>query len=239
MNAPAAGDRAEPFAAERATIRGGGLRGADLLGWIAARPPAARDRAVEELLGIAQPPGDAALGGDLIGYVASGVGAIVRAALEVPVLPDDVVLDLGAGLGKVTMLLELLTGARARGIELQPALAAQARASAAGLGLAATCETADARVAALDGATVAFLYLPFTGPALDAVMARLRAAAERSPLVVCALGLDLARHSWLVPRATGAFWLTTYDTNVPGAPPARRRPPSPLPPLAARIADER
>ena len=46
---------------------------------------------------------------------------------------DDVVVDLGAGLGKVALLARMLTGATVRGVEVQESLVRRAR-EAAGRG---------------------------------------------------------------------------------------------------------
>jgi SAM-dependent methyltransferase len=191
------------------------------LAWIASLPEDARDAAVEARLGIAEPravehppPGD-----HLIGYHASGVTSIACALREVPVTSDDVVIDLGAGLGKVVLLTRLLTGATARGIELQGALVDRARAAASALGVEVTFTCADARDAELDDGTVFFLDLPFTGPVLAAVLERLHAIAQRRDIVVCALGVDLDRAApWLLARKElDAFWLSIYDSRLPGA----------------------
>ena len=219
-----------------------GMRGADLLTWLAEVKPEARDAAVEEHLGIASsPPSFAPPGDHLIGYHASGVASIVRALLEVPVVPDDVVVDLGAGLGKVVVLARLLTGATARGIELQPALVDRAREAAARLGVDVHFTRGDAREVELDDGTVFFLYVPFTGPALMDVLGRLHAIAARHAIVVCALGIELGREApWLAPRSTDSFWLTIYDSVLPGVSPRANRGPSPLvSDLADAIAFER
>jgi hypothetical protein len=187
------------------------------LAWLACLPPGARDAAVEERLGIAGDGAHAAAPGEhLVGYHASGVAPIVRALVEVPVLPQDVLVDLGSGLGKVVLLTAILTGATARGIELQPALVERARACAALLGVDARFVADDARDARLDDGTVFFLYVPFTGPVLATVLERLRAVAARRAIVVCTLGVDL-RAPWLVRRGVDAFWLAIYDSQVPGA----------------------
>ena len=138
--------------------------------------------------------------------------------VEVPVQPGDVVLDLGSGLGKVVLLTHLLTGARAHGVELQPALVSRARDAASAHGLDVTFEQGDAREADLGDANVFFLYLPFTGPALARVLDRLKAVASRRAIVVATLGVDLDRVApWLVRRPVDSFWLALYD----GAPSAR------------------
>ncbi|HXN30460.1 MAG TPA: class I SAM-dependent methyltransferase [Polyangiaceae bacterium] len=197
--------------------------GSDLLAWLASLPPSGRDAAIEEHFGIAPsvppatPPGE-----HLIGYHPSGVAAIVHALMAVPVSADDVFVDLGSGLGKVVLLAALLTGATARGIELQPALVERARESATRLGVNARFHVGDVREADLDDGTVFFLYAPFTGPVLAAAMDRLRAVAERRAIVVCALGIDLDRSApWLVRRAIHSFWLAIYDSRVPGVGPRR------------------
>ena len=198
---------------------------AHLLDWLASLPPNERDTAVEEYLQISGPlPSSAPPGEHLIGYHASGVAAIVRALVGVPVTSDDVVIDLGAGLGKVVMLAHLLTGATARGIEIQPALVDRANAAASRLGIDVRVTEADARSANLADGTVFFLYAPFERPVLSHVLRRLRAVAAQKPIVVCGLGIELDRDaSWLSPRRTDTFWLTIYDSVVPGVPPRTPR----------------
>lgn len=178
----------------------------ELLRWIEALPPSQRDAAVEAELGIGAadpaPPG-----AELIGYHPSGVDAILRALREAPVTGADVLVDLGAGLGKVLLLARMLTGARVRGIEIQPSLVERARATAGRLGVEIEIEVGDALTAPLEG-TVFFLYLPFTGETMRRVLSRLSEVPHR--IVVCALGVDLVA-PWLRARQTDSFWLTIYD----------------------------
>lgn len=203
------------------------MRGAELLAWLASVAPKERDRAAEEHLHIREhthswsPPGE-----HLVGYHASGVAPIVRAIVEIPVMADDVFVDLGAGMGKVVMLVHLLTGAKARGIELQGALVDHARASAARVGCDVDFAYGDVRDAYLEDGTVFFMYTPVTGPAVDELLRRLMAVASRHAIVVCCLGFDLDRLApWLVRRNVDAFWLSIYDSvaaNVPPRPRAER-----------------
>jgi SAM-dependent methyltransferase len=213
----------------------------NLLQWLRTLRPERRDAAVESYLGIDAAAPSAPPAEHLIGYHASSVAAVVRALFEVPVGPQDTVLDLGAGLGKFVMLARLLTGARVQGIEIQATLVERARSAAERLGLAVDFRLGDARHAEFGDATVFYLYAPFTGAALQAVLARLREHAKRRAIVVCALGLDLARDApWLVARRLDSFWLELYDSRMPGIAPrtAPSPSPSPLGELARAIADE-
>jgi len=204
----------------RGVVRAGGLRGADLLAWLGAHPPGERDAALELLLGVAGEPAQDPVGADRMGYMPAAIAPIVRAVLAVPITRDDVLVDLGAGLGKIVMAVHLLTGARTRGVEIQADLVARGRARAADLRLEGVdFVAADALKADLDDATVVFLYLPFTGSVLEGVMARLEAVARRRQIVVCALGLDLRAFRWLRERPGDEFWLSIYESDVPGAEP--------------------
>jgi len=196
-----------------------------MLGWLASLPPSERDAAVEDRLGIGGPaPPDSPPGDHIVGYHASGVAPVVRMLLEVPVAADDVLVDLGSGLGKVALLSHVLTGATARGIELQPALVERARQAASRNGVDVTFTCGDVREAPLDDGTVFFLYLPFTGPVLADVLGRLRTVASRRTIVVCSLGVEVDREApWLARRTIDSFWLTIYDSVVPGVPPRRAR----------------
>ncbi|HEU4614456.1 MAG TPA: class I SAM-dependent methyltransferase [Kofleriaceae bacterium] len=218
------------YAGERRAIRDDRLRGAELLGWLLEQPSELRDHVVEGLLGVAHAPlleAAPQLPPWGIAHHASSFGQVALALAGVPVVADDIFVDLGAGSGKVALLAHLLTGARARGVEAQQPLVSQAREAAAALGCDwVGFELADARDADLGDGTVFFMYLPFTGPVLDAVMQRLRAVAERREIVVCAIGLELAAWDWLAPRPPGSFWLSVYRSTIPGAGPrADRRSP--------------
>ncbi|HVU03498.1 MAG TPA: methyltransferase domain-containing protein [Polyangiaceae bacterium] len=195
-------------------------RGLELAERLARLPPAERDRAAEVWLGIAEPPPTEAPGAELVPYQPSGVSPIVRALREAVVTSDDVLVDLGSGLGKVVFLAALFTGAKARGIEREPALVRGAERAARELGLDVGFSCEDVRDASLDDGTVFFLYTPCTGSALRRLLDRLHGVARRRAIVVCALGSDLPRDAtWLVPRPTDAFWLTLYDGVLPGAAP--------------------
>ncbi|MBL8915813.1 MAG: hypothetical protein JNM17_34260 [Archangium sp.] len=173
--------------------------------------PEQRDAVLERALGIDAPVASAPPGAELIGYHASGLAPVCRMVRDVPIRASDVFVDLGAGRGKVIALVRALSGARVRGIELQRELISTA---VRGVEL----EHADVRTASLDEGTVFFLYTPFTGPVVREVGERLRRVAERHAIVVCTLGFTLDAE-WLRARETDAFWLTVYDSVVPGVAP--------------------
>src|SRR5262245_24997115 len=139
------------------------LRGPALLDAIAAVPADGRETWIDALLGIDELPADAALPRGAVPYLPCGVDDIVAFVRELPLREEDVLVDLGSGLGRVAILAHLLTGARAHGIEIQDHLVASARRRARALGLdRVSFDRADVREAALDG-SVFFLYAPFNG----------------------------------------------------------------------------
>jgi len=127
---------------------------------------------------------------------------------------DDVLIDLGSGLGHVCMLASILTRVRATGIEVEAAYVASARACAESLGLSRVNFVAqDAREADLSAGTVFWLYTPFSGSILKKVLQRLEHESTRRPLRICSLGpctRTLAEQAWLrantacaIDRVTG------------------------------------
>lgn len=187
--------------------------------WLTSFPPGERDRALERRWGIdASDVASAMPGESLIGYHASGVAAVVRALLGAELGPNDVFVDLGAGLGKVTCLARLLTGCDARGIELQGSLVDRARALAAEQGIEATFVHGDVRECDLSAGTVFYLYAPFAKAVTAHVLEKLETVAAHRGIVVCALGMDL-RAPWLVPRRLDDFWLEVYESRIEGAAP--------------------
>ena len=144
----------------------------------------------------------------------------VRVVLELAqrIGPGDVFVDLGAGLGQVVLLVHLLTGVPASGVEIEPAFCRYARDCAAGLGLPGAFDPdqaavpagvafveGDARFANYSKGTVFFMYTPFTGELLETVFELLRREGLSRPFTLVTYGpctMSAARQSWL--RATGA-----------------------------------
>ncbi len=206
--------------AARAAIESGALRGAPLLALLLSIPFLERDVWTDELLGIEAPPPDVPdLPRGSVPYLPCGVDEIVAMVREVPMRREDDIVDLGSGLGRVLILAHLLSGARARGIEIQEPLVRSAKARCAALALdAVSFVQANAALAELEG-SVFFLYAPFNGQMLAQVLARLEAVARRRSIVLCTVGLEFRDVPWLTPRRTSSVSLTLYDSCVRGVPP--------------------
>jgi hypothetical protein len=195
----------------RAGIASGTLRGTRLVSLLRSIPFLDRDAWADELIGIGLPPPDMPLPRGSVPYLPCGVDEILTTVIEAPLRDDDELVDLGSGLGRVVMLGHLLSGAPARGVEIQAHLVERARAHAAELRLRQVAFVhADAAAIDLDG-SVFFLYAPCNGDMLTRLVARLEAVARRRRIIVAAVGLDLDV-PWLVPRRTSSVALTLYDS---------------------------
>jgi len=141
---------------------------------------------------------------EMVPYQPTPARIVLELATRLRPTVDDVFCDLGAGLGQVCVLVHLLTGVRAVGIEVDPALWAYSERLARRLGLAdVTFFVGDARQADLTMGTLFFLYTPFTGTLLAAVLARIGELAARHRIRVASYGPCtswVAREGWLMPE---------------------------------------
>ena len=114
---------------------------------------------------------------------------------------SDSFVDLGSGLGHVPMLVSICTGARSFGIEIERAYVECARACAQGLNLdRVTLVHGDVLEADLSVGTVFYLYTPFMGSVLRAVLDRLRREASTRRIRICSHGPCtpvIAKERWL------------------------------------------
>lgn len=174
----------------RSEIAAGGLRGEALLERLRQVPSSERDGWLDEALGLPSFVEDLTLPPGGVPYLPCPVDVISSAIEHAGVSRTDVFVDLGAGLGRVAMLVHLLTGATARGVEVQPHLAEQAQDCIRRLGLTAvTVVPGDAAQVPLSG-TVFFLYSPFNGPTLQTVLRGLETLAERQRVTICTVDLE-------------------------------------------------
>ena len=128
--------------------------------------------------------------------------ARVIVALAAKITAQDTLYDLGSGLGHVPLLVGLLSGATAKGVEIEPAYCRYAQACAAALRLTRVhFLNADARSVDYADGSAFFLFTPFTGRILQHVLGQLRQVAQHKPLKLFSYGPGtqaLAQQSWLL-----------------------------------------
>jgi hypothetical protein len=127
----------------------------------------------------------------------------------------DVFVDLGSGLGHVSMLASICTDARSMGIELEAAYVESARRCTEKLNLKrVTFVQEDARVADLTSGTVFYFYTPFAGSILRRVLDRLKREATSRRIRICSYGpctSVIAKEPWLEAATTPkAHWITLF-----------------------------
>ncbi len=138
---------------------------------------------------------------EMVAYQPTPARAILALIERAELNAGDVFCDLGSGLGWVVILVALLTGARCRGIEIEPAYVAIASSCAARLNVQRVeFIEGDLRDARLGGASVYFLYTPLRGALLEQLLARLQIEAAARAIRICTLGpctSEIANISWL------------------------------------------
>jgi len=114
---------------------------------------------------------------------------------------EDFLIDLGSGLGQVTLMASICTSASCTGIELEPSYVDCARKSARSLNLNnVRFIHGDARAADLSDGTVFYLYTPFVGDILRDMLNSLRREAVKREIRICTFGpctRVVAEEQWL------------------------------------------
>lgn len=164
-------------------------------------PARERDAWVDRVLGLTDaPPDGPSLPAGGVPYFPCSVDFLLRVVDQAPVRSTDVFVDIGAGTGRAMALVHLLTGARAIGVEIQPAFVREARALTTRLGLGDVgCFEGDAAALGdiLPGGSVFFLNCPFSGARLNKVMDAIEPFARHRPVSICCVLLPLPARSWL------------------------------------------
>lgn len=184
-------------------------RGAtSLLQWATGTPHAGAEESYDPLdtlvsgvLDLAEPGDVPELEAEMVFYQPTPARHIFDFITRASITAHDTVIDLGAGLGHVTLLTAICTPARCTGIEWQRAYVASAQQCAQALNVRnATFLAQDVREADLSLGTLFYLYTPFSGTMLRAVLDMLAREAERRAIRLCSLGpctAMIAKEPWL------------------------------------------
>lgn len=182
-----------------------------------AVPPRDRDGWLDRVLGLGPiPTDDPTLPRNCVPYLPCSVDPILRMVDEAGVQASDVFVDIGAGLGRAALLVHLLTGASAIGLEIQPSLVHASRDLIARLpDLRYTPIEGDAAELTrhLTTGSVFFLYCPFSGTRLANVLDNLETLARTREIRVCCVDLPLPPRPWLTLVAPPAEDLAVYRSS--------------------------
>ena len=210
---------APPFAAKETASHAKCTAVASAFSEALSRVPAqARDPWFDSLCGFhAIPEDDPALPHGSVPYLPCPVATVLAAIAHANVTSEDVFVDIGSGIGRVALLVNLVTGAQCIGLELQPKLVAAARERANQLNLRGVSFVLADAVAALrrDGTgTVFFLYCPFSGTHLEQLLEVLEHVARRRSIRICCVQMSPLDRPWLTrlqsPNAELEIYRSTF-----------------------------
>lgn len=151
-----------------------------------------------------------------IPYLPCPVDTLLRAAEHADIGPSDLFVDVGSGVGRAAVLMHLLTGASAVGIEIQRDLIAASRALTTRLNVTSFSVVEGDAVkltGSITGGTVFFLYCPFGGQHLEKVLDDLEPIARARAIRVCSVNLPLPARPWLALESTAAGDLSVYRSE--------------------------
>ena len=181
-------------------------------------PPAVREQWLDSVLGLGELPDDGPeLPRGCVPYLPCSVDVLLRIVDQAPIRGSDVFVDVGSGSGRAAMLVHLLTGAGAIGLEIQPALALAARSLASRLRLSrVACVNGDATrlTGFITIGSVFFFYCPFGGARLAKVLADLESLARTRPLRICSVDLPLPPCPWLTFQGGHSGNLAIYRSTL-------------------------
>jgi SAM-dependent methyltransferase len=167
-------------------------------------PPTDRDEWLGRVLGLGEiPDDDPQLPSGCVPYLPCSVDALLRVVDQARVRPSDVVVDIGAGVGRAAAFLHLITGAATIGLEIQPRLVLASRELAARLRASRmSFIQGDAANLAqyMTNGSIFFLYCPFSGERLAKLLACLEPIARTRNIRVCCVDLPIPPCSWLFPE---------------------------------------
>jgi hypothetical protein len=139
--------------------------------------------------------------GDMIYYQPTPTRIILKLIDKLHPSHADIFYDLGSGLGHVPIVVNLLTGIRTRGIEIERSYVGYSIECLKKLGLSnVDFINADARNVDYCDGTIFYLYTPFQGEILRQVLRKLEAQSERRDIRICTYGpctLQIGKQNWL------------------------------------------
>jgi len=145
---------------------------------------------------------------EMVPYQPTPVRAVLELVERANLTGRDVFYDIGSGLGQVPILIRLLSDARTKGIELEPAYCHYARACAKRLNLSQVeFHNVDAREADYSDGTIFFLYTPFRGRLLQEVLDKLERESRQRPIKIYAYGP-------CIPQVSSQSWLKWVGQNA-------------------------
>lgn len=138
---------------------------------------------------------------DMVGYHPTPVGILLDLVEQADFRTDDVFYDIGTGLGHVVILVHLLTGIHAQGVEIDPAYCQYAQRLVDELHLSVVeFFNADARYVDYTDGSMFFLYTPFKDALLHEVLQKIRHDTQGRNIQLYTLGpctLQIAEQNWL------------------------------------------
>ncbi|MCA9641906.1 MAG: hypothetical protein H6718_07920 [Polyangiaceae bacterium] len=165
-----------------------------------AVPPLDRDAWLSRALGLEEIPDDGELPRGCVPYLPAPVDTVLGAVDQLAITADDVVVDVGSGVGRAAALFQLLSDAQVICVELQPQLLEASQGLFARLGkqrVSFVLGDAVEQLGALESASVLFLYCPFSGERLERFLAGLRPLAQKRELRLACVDLPLPDLPWL------------------------------------------
>ena len=199
----------------RANTRSANFTGADLKGWLDQYVESASHERTQDQVGYdsldvfvnsllradVAPEETKEREPEMVFYQPTPVRIVLELIEKADFSEDDVLYDLGSGLGQVAILANLLTGVRAKGIEFEPAYCDYARRCARRLNLSRVeFMNVDAREADYSDGTVFFMYTPFVGALLQEVLEKLEGESRNRLIRIYTYGpctVQVSNQSWL------------------------------------------
>jgi len=154
---------------------------------------------------------------EMVYYQKTPVRIVFELVEKAHFVKEAIFVDLGSGLGQAAILVNLLAGIKAKGVEFEPAFCDYARHCAEELNLSnVTFINADARKADYSEGTVFFMFTPFRGDMLQEVLAILRREALQRKIKVITYGpctAQIALQTWLhfeTPETDNIYKLAVF-----------------------------